>query len=57
MNKCINQYSRQLKWRSIDTWRLLPSLNEIERQRERRKNKWRNKVWEILPDYKPVIED
>ncbi|CAH1998929.1 unnamed protein product [Acanthoscelides obtectus] len=37
-------------------WKSLKMVLELERAKEMKKRKWREKVWEILPDYKPPIE-
>lgn len=29
----------------------------IEKETEMRRQRWRMKIWELLPDYKPIEED
>lgn len=38
-------------------WKLLPAVMKLEKAKEEKKRKWREKVWEILPDYTPAVED
>jgi hypothetical protein len=34
----------------------LPAVLQLERSKEMKK-KWREKVWEVLPDYKPPTDE
>lgn len=38
-------------------WRSLPAVLQLEKAKEEKKKKWRAKVLEILPDYKPSNDD
>jgi hypothetical protein len=43
----------QLKWKLFDAWHRFPALMRIERETDIRRQKWRMKIWDLLPDYKP----
>ncbi|KAG5681010.1 hypothetical protein PVAND_010477 [Polypedilum vanderplanki] len=46
-------YNCQIKWKLFDAWQRFPALMKIERETEIRRQKWRMKIWDLLPDYKP----
>ncbi|XP_056634635.1 merozoite surface protein 9 [Diorhabda sublineata] len=46
-------FKRRLLFHYFYLWRSLKTVNELEKAKELKKAKWRSKVWEILPDYKP----
>ncbi|KAK7788753.1 hypothetical protein R5R35_014437 [Gryllus longicercus] len=50
-------YHRKLLKSALKAWRLLPSVLEEEREKEKRKEFWRQKVREILPDFSPALEE
>jgi hypothetical protein len=39
----------------LKRWQQLPSVLHLEHEKEQRKQIWRKKVQEILPDFKPVL--
>ncbi|CAO1345607.1 unnamed protein product [Diamesa tonsa] len=49
-------YNCQLKWKIVDHWRRLPAILRIEKETDIRRQKWRLKIWDMLPDYKPTCE-
>lgn len=44
---------RHLKWKVLDCWQRLPQVLQLERETEERRQRWRMKIWELLPDYTP----
>lgn len=46
-----------LKWKVIEHWHRLPTINKIEKETESRRQRWRLKIWELLPDYIPNQDD
>lgn len=44
---------RHLKWKVLDCWQRLPQILRLEKETEERRQRWRMKIWELLPDYKP----
>ncbi|KAJ8920181.1 hypothetical protein NQ315_011842 [Exocentrus adspersus] len=46
-------YERRLLFHYFYLWRSLPAVIQLEKAKELKKRKWREKVWEIVPDYKP----
>lgn len=50
-------YEWHLKWRVLDRWRRLPQILQLERETDIRRQRWRVKVWELLPDYRPHAND
>ncbi|KDR24176.1 coiled-coil domain-containing protein 191 [Zootermopsis nevadensis] len=48
-------YNRKLLTRCFKRWQQLPSMMELEREKEQRKEIWRKKVQEFLPDFKPLL--
>jgi hypothetical protein len=49
-------FLRQLKWKVLEHWQRLPAITKIEKETEMRRLRWRNKIWELLPDYTPAAE-
>ncbi|XP_077294903.1 uncharacterized protein LOC143917294 [Arctopsyche grandis] len=49
----ILHYERNLQWKVIGCWQTLPAIMNIERDQEARKQRWRLKVQEVLPDFIP----
>ncbi|XP_066155972.1 coiled-coil domain-containing protein 191 isoform X2 [Euwallacea fornicatus] len=43
--------NRRMLFQYFHLWRSLPVVLKLERAKEEKKRKWREKVWEILPDY------
>lgn len=41
----------------MDHWRRLQVILRIERETESRRERWRQKIWELLPDYTPNTEN
>lgn len=52
-----NHHRRQVMFAYFNRWQALPAVNRIERSKDERRRKWRQKVMEILPDYNPVRDD
>jgi tRNA G37 N-methylase Trm5 len=46
---------RKLLTHYLKRWQQLPSVLHLEHEKEQRKQIWRNKVQEILPDFNPVL--
>ncbi|KAH8298189.1 hypothetical protein KR018_010574 [Drosophila ironensis] len=53
MRQAIAHHEWHLKWKVLDCWRRLPQILKIEKETEERRQRWRMKIWELLPDYKP----
>ncbi|XP_070067776.1 golgin subfamily A member 6-like protein 26 isoform X2 [Drosophila takahashii] len=51
--QAISHHDWHLKWKVLDCWRRLPQILKIEKETEERRQRWRMKIWELLPDYKP----
>lgn len=47
---------RHLKWRVVDHWQRLHTILRIEKETDERRQRWRMKIWELLPDYTPTDE-
>lgn len=47
---------RFLKWKSLEHWRRLHAILKIEKETEARRERWRSKIYELIPDYSPNIE-
>jgi hypothetical protein len=39
----------------LKRWQQFPSVLQLEREREQRKEIWRKKVQEMLPDFRPIL--
>jgi hypothetical protein len=48
---------RRILFHCFYQWRSLPAVLQLERSKEMKKKKWREKVWEVLPDYKPPTDE
>ncbi|XP_044272276.1 inner centromere protein-like [Tribolium madens] len=46
-------YNRRIVIHYFYQWRSLPAVIQLEKSKEQKMKKWREKVWEVLPDYKP----
>lgn len=44
---------RHLKWKVLDHWRRLKIILIIEKETEERRERWRHKIQELIPDYMP----
>jgi hypothetical protein len=53
LQKAQAHYNCQIKWKLFECWRRFPAIMKIERETEVRRQKWRMKVWDLLPDYSP----
>ncbi|XP_037710756.1 calponin homology domain-containing protein DDB_G0272472 [Drosophila subpulchrella] len=51
--QAISHHEWHLKWKVLDCWRRLPQILKVEKETEERRQRWRMKIWELLPDYKP----
>ncbi|XP_045494976.1 LOW QUALITY PROTEIN: coiled-coil domain-containing protein 191 [Colias croceus] len=51
--KAVNYHNCNLLFKTFTCWRTLPALNVLQREQEARKLKWRQKVLQVVPDYKP----
>ncbi|KAH8283062.1 hypothetical protein KR054_011935 [Drosophila jambulina] len=51
--QALSHHDWHLKWKVLDCWRRLPQILKIEKETEERRQRWRLKIWELLPDYKP----
>lgn len=40
----------------LEHWQRLHSVLKLEKETEERRQRWRHKIWELLPDYTPAIE-
>ncbi|GAB0090946.1 uncharacterized protein DMENIID0001_057310 [Sergentomyia squamirostris] len=49
-------YCWHLKWRSIEHWQRLHAILKLEKETEARRQRWRHKIWELLPDYSPNVD-
>uniref|UniRef100_A0AAR5PN76 Sfi1 spindle body domain-containing protein n=1 Tax=Dendroctonus ponderosae TaxID=77166 RepID=A0AAR5PN76_DENPD len=52
----LKHYNRKLLFQCFYQWRSLPVVIQLEEAKEEKKRKWREKVWDILPDYRPSEE-
>ncbi|XP_018576015.1 coiled-coil domain-containing protein 191 [Anoplophora glabripennis] len=48
-----SRYRRRLLFHCFYLWRSLPAVIQLEKAKELKKRKWREKVWEVVPDYRP----
>ncbi|KAK5645485.1 hypothetical protein RI129_006785 [Pyrocoelia pectoralis] len=55
--KAERHYKSRILIHYFYQWKSFPAIMVIERAKEEKKRKWREKVWEILPDYKPVLDN
>ncbi|KAF2905752.1 hypothetical protein ILUMI_00429 [Ignelater luminosus] len=55
--KTQRHYNNRILLHYFYLWKLLPAVMKLEKAKEEKKRKWREKVWEILPDYTPAVED
>ncbi|KAH8419387.1 hypothetical protein KR222_010295 [Zaprionus bogoriensis] len=53
MRQAISHHEWHLKWKVLDCWQRLPQILRLEQETEERRQRWRMKIWELLPDYKP----
>ncbi|XP_054744985.1 uncharacterized protein LOC129249291 isoform X1 [Anastrepha obliqua] len=53
MNQAKSHHEWHLKWKVLDCWQRLPQILQLERETEERRQRWRMKIWELLPDYTP----
>ncbi|XP_037037996.1 calponin homology domain-containing protein DDB_G0272472 [Bradysia coprophila] len=53
MRQAEAHYDWHLKWRVIDHWQRLQTILKIEKETDERRQRWRMKIWELLPDYTP----
>ncbi|KAI4453224.1 hypothetical protein MML48_scaffold00002783 [Holotrichia oblita] len=49
-------YKRRILVQYFYQWKSLPAVIKLERAKEEKKRKWREKVWEIIPDYEPCTK-
>lgn len=45
-----------MKWKVIEHWRRLHSVIKIEKEMQARRERWRVKISELIPDYSPNYE-
>ncbi|RZC31882.1 calponin -likey domain-containing protein, partial [Asbolus verrucosus] len=50
-------YNRRMLFHFFYQWRSLPAVMQLEKAKEQKKKKWRERVWEVLPDYEPQRND
>ncbi|XP_034244737.1 uncharacterized protein F23F12.8 [Thrips palmi] len=55
MAKADLYFSKVLLRRHLHLWKKYPEVAQLEREKERRKMMWRNKVQQLLPDFRPVL--
>ncbi|CAK1540572.1 unnamed protein product [Leptosia nina] len=51
--KAVKYHNCNLLFKVFTCWRTLPAINALKREQETRKLKWRQKVLQVVPDYKP----
>ncbi|KAG5897473.1 hypothetical protein JTB14_031099 [Gonioctena quinquepunctata] len=56
IKKAAKHYARRILFHYFYQWRSLKAVNQLEKAKEQKKRKWREKVWEILPNYKPPTD-
>lgn len=54
MKQAEMHHEWHLKWKVVDRWQRLPQILILEKETEERRQRWRMKIWELLPDYTPV---
>ncbi|KAJ3660902.1 hypothetical protein Zmor_005329 [Zophobas morio] len=57
MDVARKHHDRRILFHSFYQWRSLPAVIQLEKSKEMKMKKWREKVWAILPNYKPPSED
>ncbi|XP_058453243.1 uncharacterized protein LOC131431502 [Malaya genurostris] len=57
MSHAAAHYEWQLKWKVFERWQRLHIILRIEKETEQRRQRWRMKIWELLPDYKPIDDE
>ncbi|XP_017784586.1 PREDICTED: coiled-coil domain-containing protein 191 isoform X2 [Nicrophorus vespilloides] len=55
--RAMNHYENRILVQYFYQWKTLKAVLQLERAKEEKKKKWRQKVLEILPDYRPQIND
>ncbi|XP_031622944.1 uncharacterized protein LOC116340532 [Contarinia nasturtii] len=45
-----------MKWKVLEHWRRLHAILKIEKDTEERRERWRSKIYELIPDYTPNVE-
>ncbi|XP_019894897.1 uncharacterized protein LOC101898802 isoform X2 [Musca domestica] len=53
MRQATMHHEWHLKWKVLDCWQRLPQILQLEKETEERRQRWRMKIWELLPDYTP----
>ncbi|XP_073817031.1 uncharacterized protein [Musca autumnalis] len=53
MKQATMHHEWHLKWKVLDCWQRLPQILQLEKETEERRQRWRMKIWELLPDYTP----
>lgn len=53
MRQAEAHYEWHLKWRVLDHWQRLRQMLQLEKETDERRQRWRVKIWELLPDYRP----
>ncbi|CAG4982140.1 unnamed protein product [Parnassius apollo] len=56
MYNAVLYHNSNLLFKTFTCWRTLPALNALKREQEVRKLRWREKVLQVVPDYKPPDE-
>nr|CAD7403787.1 unnamed protein product [Timema poppensis] len=51
--KAVNHCKRKILVKCLRDWTKLPEVAKLEQEKEMRKNVWRKKVQEVLPDFNP----
>ncbi|XP_017479855.1 PREDICTED: coiled-coil domain-containing protein 191-like [Rhagoletis zephyria] len=57
INQANSHHEWHLKWKVLDCWQRLPQILRLEIETEERRQRWRMKIWELLPDYTPNTVD
>ncbi|XP_059218900.1 calponin homology domain-containing protein DDB_G0272472 [Stomoxys calcitrans] len=53
MKQAVLHHEWHLRWKVLDCWQRLPQILQLEKETEERRQRWRMKIWELLPDYTP----
>ncbi|XP_031350532.1 coiled-coil domain-containing protein 191-like [Photinus pyralis] len=56
MRRAESHYNSRIRLHYFYQWKSYPAIMVIERAKEEKKRKWREKVWEVLPNYQPVLD-